>query len=651
VRPSDVGHLTDVSQPRLSPGGALVAFVVTSVDLDDNAYRSRIWIAAADGSTPPRPFSSGEHRDSTPRWSPDGQLLAFVSHRQDEGSEIYVLPVHAGGEAARLATWPENVEALEWSPDGSRLAFAARERDEEHYGQKEAKDRPPRRITRLMYQLDGTGFTVDRRRHLFIVPADGSTKPQAVTSGPFGDEGLGWSPDGRTLVFAAGRHARWDLDLKTDLFTVDAELASEPTAVTDTSATFSHPSMSPAGDEIAAYWVHNEVSPTHAQVVVVPTAGGAPRFLTREMDRNCAPYPSAREPVWDGADLLFTVEDSGNVHLCRVAAAGDDKPRVVLGGDRTISGFDVRDGVVAFAATDATTPSDLFVLVDGEERQITSIGTRFGEHHDLSTPERFTAVAPDGAEVEAWFMRPAGFAAGARYPLLLNIHGGPFTQYGNRFFDEFQVQTGAGYAVVYANPRGSSGYSEAWGQAIRGAKADEAPGSGWGGVDYDDLMAVVDEAVRRFDFVDGERLGVLGGSYGGYMTSWIIGHTDRFNAACSERAVNDVLALEQVSDFAGFFRTEVGVSHLDEPDEYRRWSPIEHVHAMTTPLLILHSEGDLRCPVGQAEALFVALRMLERDVEMVLFPGEGHELSRSGAPKHRVQRLEIILEFFDRYLQ
>jgi dipeptidyl aminopeptidase/acylaminoacyl peptidase len=651
VKPTDVGHLSDVSQPRLAPDGRTVAFVVTTIDLDENTYRSRVWLAATDGSTPPRPFSSGEHRDGTPRWSPDGRLLAFVSHREDEGCEIYVLPVDAGGEAARLATWPEDVDELEWSPDGTRLGFAARQRDEARYGKKEAKDQPPRRITRLFYRLDNSGFTVDRPRHLFVVPADGSAKPRAVTTGTASDDGLSWSPDGRTVVFSAGRHERWDLDLVADLYTVDADLAGEPQPLTDGSAYYFLPAFSPTGELIAAYWTDALIGPTHSQVVVTPTGGGASRVLTRDLDRNCAPYPSARPPMWDGTDLLFAVEDAGNTHVYRVASDGDDKPRLVLGGERTIASFDARASVIAYAATDATTPSDLFVLVDGEERQLTTIGARFPERHDLSTPERFTAVSSDGSEVEAWIMRPAGFAAGARYPTLLNIHGGPFTQYGNRFFDEFQVQTGAGYAVVYANPRGSSGYSEAWGQAIRGPKAEVAPGSGWGGVDYEDLMAVTEEAVRRFDFVDGDRFGVIGGSYGGYMTSLMIGRTDRFRAAVSERAANDLLALETFSDFAGAFRTEVGPSHLDDPDEYRRMSPIEHVRTINTPLLILHAEHDLRCPVGQAEALFVGLRMLERDVEMVLFPGEGHELSRSGAPKHRVQRLEIILEFFDRYLQ
>jgi dipeptidyl aminopeptidase/acylaminoacyl peptidase len=218
-------------------------------------------------------------------------------------------------------------------------------------------------------------------------------------------------------------------------------------------------------------------------------------------------------------------------------------------------------------------------------------------------------------------------------------------------FDEFQIQAHAGYAVLYCNPRGSSGYSEAWGRAVRWPGAEVDPGTGWGGADYDDLMAVVDEAIRRFPFVDPDRLGVLGGSYGGYMTSWIIGHTDRFKAACSERAANNLLGLEATSDIAGAFVDYVGVQHVDDPDAYLRHSPITYVKSMTTPLLIVHSESDLRCPISQAEELFVALRLLHQEVEFVRFPGESHELSRSGAPRHRVQRAELILEWFDRHLR
>src|SRR5205814_3039966 len=220
--------------------------------------------------------------------------------------------------------------------------------------------------------------------------------------------------------------------------------------------------------------------------------------------------------------------------------------------------FDGAGDTHAYTITSPTALPELFVCVNGEERQLTRLGEAFSQGVALVEPEHFVATSADGTEVEAWFMPPLAAERGRRYPTLLNIHGGPFTQYGNRLFDEFQLQVAAGYAVIYANPRGSSGYSEAWGRAIRGRTTTDDPGSGWGGVDYQDLMAVVDEAIRRYgDVVDPDRLGVLGGSYGGYMTSWIIGHTDRFKAAVSERSCNNMLTMEHTSDFAGIFRTEM----------------------------------------------------------------------------------------------
>jgi dipeptidyl aminopeptidase/acylaminoacyl peptidase len=652
VKPGDIGGLVDVADPRVSPDGRDVAYVVTTVDLDANEYRSRVWLAAADGSTKPRPLTAGEGRDARPRWSPDGTALAFVSHREEKGTELYVIPVDGPGEVVRLAAGPEEIFELAWSPDGSQLAFLARERDEERYGKERPKDQPPRRITRLYFRLDNVGWTVDRPTQLFVVPADGSAKPAAMTSGPFQVGGLSWSPDGEWLAFASARHDNWDLDLAVDLWRVRAT-GGEPEQLSDTTEQLALPSWSPDGAHIAYQWDEPLSYPRHGQVGVLDLATGERRLLTSALDRNCAPYVGgAREPIWEGADLVFQVDDGGNVHLYRVPVDGAGKPELVLGGDRCINGVDVRAGTVAVTATTAIALPELFVLDDdGGERQLTRHGARFAAGVEAQAPERLMATSPDGAEVEAWLIRPVGFAEGRRYPALLNVHGGPFTQYGNRFFDEFQVQAGAGYAVIYANPRGSSGYSEAWGRAIRGRTTDVDPGSGWGGVDYDDVMAVVDAAVDRFPFIDADRLGILGGSYGGFMTSWVVGHTDRFRAACSERAVNDVFALEYASDIATMFRGWLGVSHLDDPDEYRRVSPITYVRDITTPMLLMHSEDDLRCPIAQAEQLFAALRLLGREVELVRFPGESHELSRSGAPRHRVERLEIILEFFEKHLQ
>jgi dipeptidyl aminopeptidase/acylaminoacyl peptidase len=384
--------------------------------------------------------------------------------------------------------------------------------------------------------------------------------------------------------------------------------------------------------------------PRHGQLAVVPATGGESTLLSTSLDRNCLPYPELRPPAWDGDGILFGVEDSGNSRLYRVPADGSAPPELVIGGDRMLTGFDAVAGTIVHTATSPTALSELFA----GGRQLTEVGKAFAEGRQLGAPERFTAQSADGTEVEAWMIKPAGFEEGTTYPTVLVIHGGPFTQFGNKFFDEFQVYAGAGYVVVYSNPRGSSGYSEAWGRAIRGPVEG---GPGWGSVDYEDLMAVMDEAIKRFDFIDTDRLGVMGGSYGGYMTSWIVGHTDRFACAISERSVNDIRGEGGASDIAIWWKAVTGAHYWEEPEEMLRISPATYAKDITTPLLIIHSEKDYRCPIGQGEDLFVRMRAMKKEVEFVRFPEEGHELSRSGSPIHRVMRFEIILDWLKRYLQ
>ncbi|WP_345607729.1 S9 family peptidase [Pseudonocardia adelaidensis] len=381
--------------------------------------------------------------------------------------------------------------------------------------------------------------------------------------------------------------------------------------------------------------------------MVLDAQTGDERVLTAALDRQCV-----RAPLWQGEHVLFSLEDGGDVEVWRVRADGDATPEPLVDGTRVVTGFDAAGGTLAFVATTPTELPELYVRdAQGAERRLTSLGRAFHDAVPAAWPEHFTVPSPAGdGEVDAWLVRPAEAPEGERLPVLLSVHGGPMSQYGNSWFDEFQLWTGAGYAVVYCNPHGSTGRTEAWARGIRPPEAAEVPGTGWGGIDADDVLAVLDAALAREPALHPDRVGVLGGSYGGYMTSWLVGHTDRFAAACSERACNNLESEEWSSDSAGYFRFEFGLTHLDRPDVYRRMSPISYVRDIDTPLLILHAEDDLRCHVEQADQLFVALRMLGKPVEYWRFPAESHEMSRSGSPRHRVQRAEIILDWFGRHL-
>jgi dipeptidyl aminopeptidase/acylaminoacyl peptidase len=642
--PEDVYELTGVGDPRLSPDGRTIAYAVWRIDKEANDVRGAIWLAPVDGSSPPRQFTSGTSRDADPRWSPDGTRIAFTSKRDGGVVQLYVMPV-GGGEAQKLTDFKEDVTQPAWSPDGDRFVFVARVRAPE-YEEVDDKKRAPRRITRLQFKLDNVGWTFDRPQHLFVVPADGSAQPTQITSGDFENEQPNWSPDGTKIAFASARHEDWDTTPIRDIYVMPSD-GGDPVCITAVDGYCGSPSWSPDGSRIAFLYAPGVFDdPRHTQVAVVPADGGERVVLTDSLDRNCAPYfTGVREPIWEGNDsLLFGIEDGGNVPLYRVAADGSARPELVIGGDFMLTGYDAVRGQIVHAYHTLTQLSELFV----GDRQVTEVGRAFCEARDLPAPERFVAISADGSEVEAWIIKPAGFEEGTKYPLLLNIHGGPFSQYGNKFFDEFQVYAGAGYAVVYSNPRGSSGYSEAWGRAIRGPVTD---GPGWGTVDYEDCMAVVDEALKRFEFLDSDRLGVMGGSYGGYMTSWIVGHTDRFQCAISERAVNQFMSEGEESDFGTLFKSEIGAFFWEAPEAYLKHSPSTYAKNIVTPLLIIHSENDLRCPVGQAEGLFGILRTLKREVELVRFPVEGHELSRSGNPVHRVMRFEIILDWLGRHLK
>jgi dipeptidyl aminopeptidase/acylaminoacyl peptidase len=659
--PADIGRLRQLGDPQVSPAGSAVAFTVSDPDIDSNTYRRQIWLAPldpADGQ--PQPFT-GRGQEVLPRWSPDGRRLAFVSAPPGSGpSEICILPVASAGERIVVCSWHGPVTELAWSPDGSRLAFVARDADADQYGapgqSREGKDMPPRHVTRLIYRLNAAGWTMDRPNRIFVVEADGSSAPRTVTPGPFQADGLAWSPDSSTIAFTSARHDTWDLDLANDLWVVRVDGTSEPERLTDTDSVYARPSWSPDGRHLAYYFNRTPLeSPRHRQVGVLDVRSRQHYLLTASLDRNCQLLGLLASPSWIGDHLLFSAEDSGNVHLYQAKADGTEKPGIVAGGDRWVSEWSWAAGTLAFVAATPTSTGELFVKRlstdnpqngGSEERSLTRLTQPFAEAISLGSPQRFVARSADGSEVECWAIPPAGARPGEKYPTLLNVHGGPFTQYGNRFMDEFQLESAAGFGVLYSNPRGSSGYSEQWGRAVRWPECESDPGSGWGSVDFEDVMACVDAACKLFDWIDPARLGILGGSYGGFMTSWAVGHTDRFKAACSERACNNLTTMEHSADIAGFLRSYIGRDHLSAPEAYARHSPVTYVRDMTTPLLIIHSEDDLRCPIAQAEELFVALRLLGREPVMVRFPAENHELSRGGSPNHRIERASLILDWF-----
>jgi dipeptidyl aminopeptidase/acylaminoacyl peptidase len=637
MKPADLALLRIPGAPTVAPDGRSAVVALDRVDLDDDAYRGQLWLVPTDGGAEPRQLTVG-WRDSAPRYSPDGRWLAFLRSVKDGKPQVVVLPT-GGGEPVVLSDHPLGASAPVWSPDSTRLAYTSRVPEEGRYGTVEgigADKEAPRRISTLQYRLDSLGFTVDRWQHVFVVEVTGGAEPRQLTEGEYDHEQPAWTPDGRRLVFSARRHAGRDRDLISDLYTVDLD-GGDLRRITDTTLSAGHPTVSSEGGTV--YFIGGELGEdgrTFAGVndglYAVQMDGVAPpRRLT---DRESVHLGKANNPlVVTPEGVLVEVEHRGAVELRLVDPAGG--MRTVLGGQRVVAGHAVAGGLLVATVVAPDSAGELVARDAGGERVLTGFGADFGKQVDVRPLEELTATAPDGYPVHGWVVRPS---TPGPHPVLLLIHGGPFAAYGWRLFDEAQVYAGAGYAVVMGNPRGSCGYGQAHGQAIIGDV---------GACSAADLLALLDAALAADD-LDSERVGVLGGSHGGYMTAWLAGHTDRFRAAIPERGVYALDSFIGSSDIGWFFAEQM---YGSDPAALARQSPLSYVDRIDIPVLVIHSENDWRCPVEQAQRLYVSLLLRGVEAELLLFPAESHELSRSGLPSHRIARFEAILDWWARHLR
>jgi len=636
---------SSVGQPALSPDGSRVAFVVATTNLEKNTTTSLVWIDDA-------PVTGGGH-DANPTWSPDGRHLAFTSRRSEKEGEstLHVMAVAAPGETRTLCSMPDGLGDLAWSPDGRSIAFTSRTQDERYTKDSDAA-RSPRKVERLFSRLNGEDWIFDRPQHIFVVNADATAPPRNLTPGEFEHDDPAWLPDSSGLVVSAQRHDSWDSDMATDIYLIPIDADTNPDAIrclTAHDGMVSNPAVSPDGTRVALLG-HGDLNtyPQNSHVGIIALDGDGTTtddvmWISTDLDRTFRCTAGTRAPLWElDGTLLVTAEDRGDTHLYRLAADGSAAPEALSSGRLTVHDFDAAGGTLATTRSTIDHTPELFV----DEQRRTSVGDAFAAQ--LLPWEKFAVPTTDGTnDIDVWIMRPTDFDQTTTYPVLFNVHGGPFSQYGDYFFDEAQMQAAAGFVVVLGNPRGGSGREEAWGQAILGPKHPVRPGSGWGGLDVDDVLAIIDGALERHSFCDPQRVGMIGGSYGGFMATTLAAHhSERFRAFCSERAVNNLLSEEWSSDIASMFRTEHGPSHIEDPSPYIDASPIHAVRNIDKPMLLIHSEEDWRCPIVQAEELWIALKLLGKEVDFYRFPGENHELSRSGSPIHRVQRAEIILDWF-----
>jgi dipeptidyl aminopeptidase/acylaminoacyl peptidase len=670
ITAEDLYNIKEVENPQWSPDGRQVAFVRLEIIKRLNAYRRTIWRWQADWGES-RQFTNGglDKLDFFPRYDPNGDRLAFLSTR-NEKPQIYLIRTD-GGEATIKTTRPNGVKGFSWSPDGKTIAFISpmsveeiKAEDKGKYPlplpedkyendirkiekeRQEQEQTDPRLFTGLPFKV-GTAFTPQRYNHIYLLAVDAEdANPRRLTQGEV-DYGLPqWSPDGKTLWSWVARQPTENRYAETDLVKISVE-DGEVERLTREGYFACTPIPSPDGEWIACESTL-DVSPYGhiPRLTVLRPDGSEWRDLNLEIDRTVGAHGDAYQVRWaaDGNGLYLILDDRGDsdLYYCDVETA--NFVHLVKGGEVVLE-FDVnREGEFAYSATTPERPADLYTTGTAGENPTrrSDFNKDFLEEVHVATTEEIIYKAPDGKRIQGWIIKPPDFNPKEKWPLALNVHGGPHVMWSHStpsMWIEWQLHAARGYVVFYCNPRGSDGYGENYRYTIH----DE-----WGEADMPDILAGVDAVVEQ-GYIDKKHMAITGGSYGGFMTVWIVGHDKRFAAAVSQRGVYQLLSFYGTTDIPFLIEGEFEVMAFDDPNKMWRYSPLAYVRNIKTPLLLIHSDNDYRVPISDAEQLFTALKKLGRKVEFVRYPRDGHELSRSGEPKHRVDRLERMTAWFDKY--
>ncbi len=655
VTPEDLYKLKSIVDPQASPDGKGFLYVVTGISEEKDAYYSNIFYQSLEDSRNNFQWTFGEYRNTSPRWSPDGNEIAFVSNRSGT-NQIYVLNKN-GGEARQLTFTRNGASNPVWSADGSEIAFQTSIGKEESLQDKEITEKTEKKLEALevdmmKYKSDSAGFWNGSYSHIAIVNKE-TAELKEVTSGENDYYLQSWSPDGKYLAITADKSEDKDFSFESDVYLYILE-TKEWQKITESNGQFGRVTWSPNSQKIGIIGSGREYeNATLLKIWIYDLKSEELRCLTEDWDVNVGDFAigdfqqGGITPgiLWgeDNRSFVFLATDHGNTIVYFGNEDGEIYPSLIdnqhVYGLST--GGSLKQAIVAISKP--TEPGDLYSLnlETGEIAKLTDVNKEYTETHNFSQAEPIELTSRDGWQLHGWIMKPADYKEGEKYPLVLEIHGGPHAMYANSYFHEFQTLAANGNAVLFINPRGSHGYGQDFVNAVRGD---------YGGKDYEDIMDAVDFALEKFDFIDETRLGVTGGSYGGFMTNWIVGHTNRFKAAVTQRSISNWISFYGVSDIGYYFSEWQIKADLNDIETLWKHSPLAYASNIETPLLILHGEKDYRCPIEQAEQLFIALKKQKKTTKFVRFPESNHELSRSGKPTLRISRLNYINNWFIDYL-